>query len=110
MKQYKVEVADIVTEQLRAISHGIAYDLMAPASAKRVLLKLRESIESLSEMPNRVALTQEEPWHQRGVHKMVVGNYLIYFIACEDIATVKVLMVTAAKQDQVRQLSKMDFT
>jgi hypothetical protein len=39
----------------------------------------KKELAALSSMPASVPLTEEEPWHSQGVHKMVVGNFLAYF-------------------------------
>jgi len=36
-------------------------------------------ISSFADMPKRMSLVDEEPWHTKGIRKAVVKNFLIYF-------------------------------
>lgn len=77
--EYIVEITVQAQGQLQEIAHYVAFSLPAPTTAVRLLDVLEEAIASLSQLPNRVALTEEEPWHSCGVHKMPVKNFLVYF-------------------------------
>lgn len=46
------------------------------------MAKMRET--SLSHMPARIRLVDEEPWYSEGVHVKAVKNYLVYFWIGED--------------------------
>lgn len=70
---------------------------------------MKKEMASLSYLPNRVMLTEEEPWHSEGIHKMVVGNYLIYFWIDEAAFTVWITAVVYGSRDQRRQLLDMPY-
>ena len=59
-------------EQIREIAQYIAAELKAPKAALRLLNAMEEAITSLSQLPQRVELTKENPWHSFGIHKMPV--------------------------------------
>lgn len=79
MDDYEVKLTGKAQRQLQEIVRYIAEDLQEPATAERMLDSMEKEIMSLSTLPNRVALTTEEPWHSAGIHKMPVKNYLVYF-------------------------------
>ena len=54
-------------------------------------------------------LTEEEPWHSYCIHKLVVGNYLIYFWIDEAAFTVWITAVVYGSRDQRRQLLDMPY-
>ena len=58
---------------------------------------------------NRVPLTEEEPWHSRGVHKLPVKNYLVYFWVDEETKKVQVFGIIYGRRDQRHQLSNLDM-
>ena len=60
-------------------------------------------------MPRSVALTEEEPWHSYGIHKLPVKNFLVYFWIDEAARKVQVTAVIYGRRDQVRQLSEMSM-
>lgn len=107
--EYGVRVTDQAREQLRVIVRYIAQTLQEPAAARRLLDTLENAIASLSRMPCRIALTEEEPWHGYGVRRMPVKGYLVYFLVDEIDTCVQVIAVVYGKRDQTLQLPQMDI-
>ncbi|WP_042356936.1 type II toxin-antitoxin system RelE/ParE family toxin [Bacillus rubiinfantis] len=106
---YAVKITTQAEEQMQEITRYIASELKAPDAALRLLDALEDAISSLSDFPQRVALTEEEPWHSYGIRKMPVKNFLVYFWIDEDHLKVQVTAVVYGKRDQIRQLSQMDM-
>lgn len=104
-KTYIVKITTQAEEQLQEIKKYINSELKAPKAALCLLDKIEHSISSLSQFPQRVKLTEEEPWRSYGIHKMPVKNFLVYFWIDE----VQVTAVIYSKRDQLKQLSKMDI-
>ena len=75
----------------------------------KMLDTLEKEIASLDQFPNRVPLTEEEPWHSQGVHKLPVKNYLVYFWVDEDAKKVQVFGIIYGRRDQRHQLSNLDM-
>lgn len=76
-EMYFVKITTQAEEQMREIVQYIAYKLKAAKAALCLLDAMEEAISSLSQFPQRVALTEEEPWHSYGIHKLPVKNFLI---------------------------------
>jgi toxin ParE1/3/4 len=108
-KAYAVKITAQAEEQLQEIIRYIASELKAPKAALRLLEEIESAISSLSQFPQRVALTEEEPWHSYGAHKMPVKNFLIYFWIDEESSKVQVTAVIYGKRHQIQQLSQMDM-
>lgn len=108
-KTYIVKITAQAEEQLQEIIKYIISELKAPKSALCLLDKIEHSISSLSQFPQRVTLTEEEPWRSYGIHKMPIKNFLIYFWIDEENSKVQVTAVIYGKRDQLKQLSKMDI-
>lgn len=79
MKEYKVKLTEYAEKQLGDILNYIAVTLDSPNAAKNWLSNMKKQMSQLSFMPQRAALTDEEPWHSRGVHKLVVKIILSTF-------------------------------
>ena len=107
--KYTVKITTQAEEQLQEIVNYIASELKAPKAALRLLNEMERLISSLSQFPQRVAVIEEEPWRTRGVRKMPVKNFLIYFWIDEDNSKVQVTAVIYAKREQLNQLSKIDM-
>lgn len=107
-ERYTIRVTDQAQEQLREIAHYIAYELQAPETALRMLETLETAMNTLSLFPSRIALTEEEPWRSRGVRRMPVKNYLVYFWIDEAAYIVQIMAVIYGRRDQAERLAEMD--
>ena len=109
MEQYAVKITEPARRQLQEIIRYIAEDLQEKRTAIRMLDTLEKEILSLSTLPNRVALTEEEPWRSQGIHKFPVKNYLIYFWVDEETKKVQIIGAVYGRKDQRHQLSNLDM-
>ena len=109
MKKYSVRITRQAREQLRSIKRYIEEELLAPQAAANTIATMKKAIRSLSEMPDRIKLTEEEPWRSEGVHQMVVKNYYVYFWIDEEHDRVQVTSVIYVARDQSTQLALMDM-
>ena len=108
-KTYNVKITSQAESQIQEIIHYIAHELKAPQAALHLLDALENSFASLAHFPHRVALMDEEPWRTKGIHRLPVKNFLIYFWIDENNTKVQITAVIYGKRDQVRQLSQMDM-
>lgn len=110
MKEYTIRITKQAREHLRSIKDYIANELLAPEAASNTIAFLRKEIKSLSEMPTRIKLTEEEPWRSEGIHRMRIKNYYVYFWIDEENSKVQITAVIYVARDQVKQLEimKMD--
>lgn len=108
-KTYTVKITSQAEEQIQEIIHYITNDLKAPDAALHLLDALEDSFTSLTHFPQRVVLVDEEPWHTKGIHRLPIKNFLVYFWIDEDNVRVQIIAVIYEKRDQLRQLSQMDM-
>lgn len=106
-KTYTVRMTDYALEQMQEIQQYISVSLAAPDTASKWREHMKKELASLSLFPNRVPLTEEEPWHNQGVHKMVIGKYLAYFWVDEKTLTVWITAIVYGRRDQRQQLSQV---
>lgn len=78
MKSYSVRITRQAREHLRGIKSYIANELPAPEAAANAIAGLKKGVKNLSTMPERIKLTEEEPWRSQGIHRMRVENYYVY--------------------------------
>lgn len=105
MSPYRVKVTKQAIEHLQGIRDHILFEFFAPNAARDTLARLGKSITSLASNPYRIKTIEEEPWRGRGVRKLIVKNYYVYFWVDEDIETVYVIAVIYSGRDQEEQLS-----
>ncbi len=108
-KTYIVKTTSQAEEQIQEIVHYIVLELKAPEAALHLLDTLEDAFTSLAQFPQRVALVAEEPWYTKGIHRLPVKNFLVYFWIDEDNMKVQITAVIYRKRDQLRQLSQMDI-
>ncbi len=106
---YHVRITAQAQAHLAAIRDYIANELLAPDAAKNLLKLLAKEMASLSRMPLRMKLVEEEPWRSEGVRMKAVKNYLIYFWVNEPEQTVQVFAVIYARRDQINTLAGMEL-
>ena len=110
MKSYSVIVTPQALRHMEDIKRYISVSLQAPTTARNLILLLRKEMRSLSTMPDRTPLTPEEPWHSKGIHKMPVKNYIVYYWVDEEHLMVRIIAVIYARRDQKRALQALNRT
>ncbi|MBD5085056.1 MAG: type II toxin-antitoxin system RelE/ParE family toxin [Clostridiales bacterium] len=107
--EYEVKVTPYALRQMREIVRYISTTLQSPENATRWLNTMKGELAALSSMPARIPLTEEEPWHSQGIHKMVVKNFLVYFWIDTDDLRVWVTGVIYGRRSQRQQLEQMEM-
>lgn len=98
---YQIIVTPDAEADLSELRDYIANVLLSPDTACSYLRHLRKEIGKLSDMPGRIKMVDEEPWHSRGIRKMIVKNFFVYFRIVEEEKTVFILNVIYARRDQL---------
>lgn len=104
---YSVMMTNSAIEQTREIISYIAEILMVPETAQRWKDRLKTEMQKLSFMPSRFPLTEEEPWRSKGIHRLVVENFLVYFWIDESAQIVWVTGVIYNRKDRLSSLIDM---
>ena len=104
---YKVKLTDHAVAQLQEAVIYISKVLQASTVAKHWAARVKKELASLSTMPARYPLTEEEPWHTEGIHKMSVENFLVYYWIDEEKRIVWITAIVYARRDQLRVLREM---
>lgn len=107
MKKYTIRITRQAREQLRQIKRYIEEILLAPDAARDTITVIKNEIITLEKMPDRIKLTEEEPWRSEGIHRMRVKNFYVYFWIDEKNSKVQVTAVIYVSRDQDTQLKLM---
>lgn len=68
---------------------------------------MEKEIASLSAMPSRYPLVEEDPWHKKGIRKMTVKNFLVYYSVDDENKIVWILAVIYGRRDRLSALSEI---
>ena len=108
MKTYTVRITRQAREHLSSIKRYISEELFSPDAAKNTIAIIKKEIKTLEKMPERIKLTEEEPWRSEGIHRMRVKNYYVYFWIDDEHAKVQVIAVIYVARDQAAQLDLIE--
>lgn len=98
-EKYQVKYSDNALCDLREIYSYIANELHVPSAAKAQTERIRKGIRSLDFMPARHMLVQWEPWLSMKVHQLPVDNFIVYYIADDEVMTVTVVRIFYGGRD-----------
>ncbi len=93
MKKWNVTIAPEFADDLRGIHSYISNTKLEPVIAKNLVDRILKAIGELSELPLRYPIYEKEPWQSRGLRKMNVGNFIVFYLINEETSTVIVLHV-----------------
>ena len=91
-------------QDLHSIYDYIAYELMAPDTARGMTERIMREIRSLENMPERNALYKDEPWRSQGLRFLPVKNYLVFYLISSGSDTVFIVRIMYGGRDTSRQL------
>jgi len=98
MNKYYVEVTDVAQTDLKEIVSYISIELKNPTSAKSLLANIKDNILSLEEMPKRQNLVNDEVLSNRGIRRLLVDNYMIFYVVDDSKKKVTVIRTLYARR------------
>lgn len=107
MDSYEIIMTNDATDNLIKLRDYIAYTLLARETALLYIKAIRKEIESLSTMPARNKVIDNEPWRTKGIRKIIAKNFYIYYRIDENAKRVYILNIIYTKRDQLTTLSQM---
>ena len=102
--RYEVKLTPQAFEQIEETVQYISKILLEPEIARKWADTLQSEIKKLDSMPSRYPLTEEEPWHTKGIRKMPVKNFLVYYLVDDEKKAVWVTAVIYGRRDQISAL------
>ena len=107
--RYEVKLTVQAIGQIEEAVQYISKILLEPETARKWADTLQCEIEKLDTMPSRYPLTDEEPWHTKGIRKMPVKNFLVYYLVDEKKKAVWITAVIYGHRDQIAALLDMSL-
>ena len=88
MTHYKTHITDEALNDMESIYEYIAEELLAPDTAMGQYNRIADTIETLDQMPEHIKLMKSEPERTRGLRRLIVDNYAVFFIIADDVVIV----------------------
>lgn len=107
--RYEIKLTAQAIGQIEETVQYISKILLTPETARKWIDTLQCEIEKLDFMPSRYPLTEEEPWRMKGIRKMPVKNFLVYYLVDEENKAVWVTAVIYVRRDQIAALLDMSL-
>ncbi|PKM64575.1 MAG: type II toxin-antitoxin system RelE/ParE family toxin [Firmicutes bacterium HGW-Firmicutes-20] len=104
MVNYKVDVSTPAQSDLSDIIRYISAQLTSSVSAVHLMEIFEEALMSLSDLPQRYPLIDDELLSQLGYRKMIVKNYVVFFSIDEANKVVNVERILYGRRDWFRFL------
>ncbi|MBD5457555.1 MAG: type II toxin-antitoxin system RelE/ParE family toxin [Lachnospiraceae bacterium] len=80
MKRYIVEITEEALADMESLYHYIVYELSAPENAKGQYDRIADEILKLNIFPERCRIMDSEPEHSKGIRRMLVDNYSVFYV------------------------------
>jgi toxin ParE1/3/4 len=104
MSRYNIEITEPAENDLNDIAFYIAKELLEPSIAKKIVNKIGEAIFTLEELPLRFTLVADERLASQGIRKIIIDNYIVFYIVEEDRKIVTVLRILYGRREWVNLL------
>ena len=99
MSDWHVHLAKQAEDDLRDLYEHVAFDLLEPGVAKRLIQRIWKRVEKLNNLPQSFAPYPKEPWKSRGLRRVNSGKHAVFFIPDEETKTVIVIRVLYGGRD-----------
>jgi len=99
LTEYKVIIELPAQRDLQGILRYITDTLKEPVIARRIFTSIKEQILTLSQMPLRHSVVQDQPYSAMGVRKLLVENYVAFYIINEEKCEVHVLRILYIRRE-----------
>ena len=99
MNKYTIEITEPAEHDLKEIVRYIAIELRDSHAAESVMGRIGSAIYGLADMPSRNPLVLDERLSLEGVRKIVIDNYLVFYVVTEGNRTVTIIRVLYSRRD-----------
>lgn len=107
MDSYEIIMTPDATTDIVELRDYIADVLLVPETALNYIRSIREAISKLEYMAASIMPLPDEPWHSRGIRRINVKNFYIYYRIDDKSKRVYILNIIYNKRNQLRMLAQM---
>lgn len=101
METYKILVSETYHRDLKDIVYYISHNLDSPFTAFDLLDDIESAVSSLSTMPHRYGLIDDDYLKHKEFRKCTVKNYIIFYKIHEESKTVMIHRILHARQNWI---------
>ncbi len=101
MSKYEIKITESAENDLFKIGNYIAKELLELEIARKIVDEIGQAILSLEEMPLRNNLVDDERLALQGIRKLLINNYIVFYIVTEEDKIVTIIRILYGKRDWV---------
>jgi toxin ParE1/3/4 len=99
MKKYSLVIAEAAEADLDRIADYISYELKEPITALKQLARIEEAMMALEDLPECHSLVQDKYLAAKGIRKLPIDNYLIFYTVNKSKDTINITRVLHGRRD-----------
>ena len=99
MDVYSVLYSPAAKDDLFGVYSYIATELLEPEIAAMQTDRIRKAIRSLEHLPLRYAHVDWEPWLSMGMRKLIVDNYIVFYLVHQESREVRIVRIMFSARD-----------
>lgn len=92
-KSYSIIYSPQAFLDLTELYEYIRFTLQVPKTAQKQVNRIKHAIRSLETMPMQYTLVNWEPWCSKGIRRISVDNYTVFYQVDENQMTVTVIRI-----------------
>ena len=108
MDLYEIIITPDAEQDLVELRNYITDVLLARDTARSYIRAIRKEIAALNKMPTRYKPVDDEPWHSKGVRRIISKSFYVYYRIDEGSKRVFILNIIYARRDQLRILEQIN--
>ena len=98
-RHYQIKFTPIASEDLEEIYRYISQELYAEGAAVKLMEKIEWSVMRLKEYPFSCNFVEDEFLKRKGYRKLVIDNYIVFYLVDEVGEKVKVMRILYGRQN-----------
>lgn len=96
MIQYTLEITEEALADMEQLYQHIAVNLQSPENAMGQYNRIADAILKLDTLPDRFRIMDLEPEHSKGIRRMLVDNYSVFYVVQGETVTVTGVLYSAS--------------
>ncbi|MBB6698591.1 type II toxin-antitoxin system RelE/ParE family toxin [Clostridium algidicarnis] len=104
MSMYDIQITEPAEKDLYEIGAYISKELLDPETAKKVISEIAKGVNSLEDMLLRNVLVADDRLAYEGIRKIMVDNYIVFYIVTDESKTVTIIRILYSRRDWINLL------
>lgn len=104
LDRYKVKLTPVAVDDLDSIFNYIFNELHATTAAHHIINNIETEIFHLAKFPYFCEAVRDEVLNRKGYRKLLIDNYIVFYIVNEELKIVQVMRIIFGKRDYCKLL------